>query len=224
MTIANVQHADFQRSQGVVGSDEGQGPRARSLLGWFGALLLFSSALLAPSPVTAQYVSDAALHASDESTPIGESDRKKLTFGVGVGSLYSTAGANIGFHDSKSLTVLSIGCNGMSSFRGCNDSVTLGYYRTDLFGWDSGRHALGLWGGRVGSSSYRGQDSLNSIAPSDVTNNLDFGPVWGFGVGYLYFHRGIGERGPVFGLGYQFEKGQNRRSDGTLQLSLGFQF
>ena len=201
-----------------LATTRGTGRQCVALHKGFLGLFLCVASVSFLEPASAQVSHDES---KDPVSSVGD-DPWKLTFGLGLGSLYSSAGVNVGIRDRESLLALSIGCRTLSDLHDCNESVLLGYYRANLFGSNSGRHAAGLWAGRTGSFARVRADDIDEqpIRPESLT----FDPLWGGGLGYLYFHKGIDSPGPVIGLGYQVEKGGSRDWDGRFEFSLGFQF
>ncbi len=220
MSIAKTLHLTKLQQTGQVDLKDHRMRCFKTISVSASCLLILLAGVLSTSQAAAQSISRTEL--TQERTGIESLDPWRFTAGIGVGSLYSTAGINVGMHNSNSLAVLSVGCGGGSSLNGCHESFLVGYYRAGLFGSGSDKHAFGMWAGQTDSSAYRGVENSNR-SPSDRTN-LDFDPVWGLGIGYAYFHNGIGNSGPVFGLGYQKERGDNHSRDGRFQLSIGFQF
>lgn len=130
-----------------------------------------------------------------------------LTIGLGFGALYSGLGVNIGMKREHDLGYLAIGCVsfGHSSSSGTESAcgVGAGWIWTNIFPASS-KTGLGIYVGPVGSVK-------------------DFETVYGIGVTYAYFFKGIDARG--WNLGVTPTIGSyDGDTKGGLLLQVGHQF
>lgn len=114
----------------------------------------------------------------------GTSAENNFTFGLGVGSLYSGLGANVGIQTENDLKYLSVGCVSYSSIYGETCGIGAGWVFTDIFDFQTPKHGLGIYVGIV----------------DDEYDDFDREAVYGAGLGYHYFVSGIDKSG--FNLGF----------------------
>jgi hypothetical protein len=107
-----------------------------------------------------------------------------FTFGIGAGSFYSGVGVNTGVQSKTDLKYLSIGCVSYSSLHGETCGVGVGWVKTDIFDFQTPKHGTSVYVGIVGSEYA----------------NFDHEAIYGVGLGYHYFLRGIDKSGFNFGL------------------------
>lgn len=107
-----------------------------------------------------------------------------FTFGVGLGSLYSGVGVNVGIQSKTDLKYLSVGCVSYSSLSGEACGGGIGWVKTDLFNSTNTKHGASVYLGIVGSEN-------------DHFNN---DPIYGLGLGYHYFFSGINQSGLNLGV------------------------
>ena len=143
-------------------------------------------------------------------TSIAES---KTSLGVGFGALYSGFGVNLGLRGENNFGYIAAGCIGV----GYSDNskwllpcgIGAGWLWSGLFSKANNRHGLGLYVGPVGVD---GGD-----------NGEDDTVVYGVGITYVYFLRGIHSSGWNFGI--TPAAGQyDGDVKGSLLLNIGFQF
>lgn len=135
----------------------------------------------------------------------------ELSFGTGVGALYSGLGINIGIRGESDFRFISAGCVdlGYNSVAGWYSAcgVGAGWIWSNILSKESNRHGIGFY---LGSLSGEG-------------SKIDPETVYGAGIPYVYFLRGIDEDGWNFGftpaLGWH-----NRDTIGSLWLQVGYQF
>lgn len=130
-----------------------------------------------------------------------------FTFGLGAGAFYSGVGVNAGIQSENDLKYVSVGCVSYSSIYGGTCGVGVGWVKTDIFDFQTPKHGTSLYLGVVGSES----------------NNYEHEAVYGAGLGYHYFLRGIGNAG--FNFGFTLVAGNEKDGigvDGFFQA--GYQF
>lgn len=112
----------------------------------------------------------------------------ELSFGTGVGLMYSGIGINIGIRGESDFRFISAGCvnfgyiTGIGWYSACGGGA--GWIWSNVLSKESDKHGIGLYLGAV----------------SDDGNDIDPGTVYGVGIPYVYFLRGINEGGWNFGL------------------------
>ncbi len=132
---------------------------------------------------------------------------EKVTFGLGVGSLYSGIGGNVGLKSKTDFKYFSTGCVSYSSINGSACGVGLGWVKTDLFSSANTNHGTSIYLGVVGSENKR----------------FDKKPIYGVGVGYHYFFSGMENSG--FNIGATVIAGKENGDIGLGgMLQLGYQF
>ncbi|MCP4990083.1 MAG: hypothetical protein GY928_29780 [Colwellia sp.] len=107
-----------------------------------------------------------------------------FTFGLGAGSFYSGVGLNAGIQSKTDLKYISAGCVSYSSIYGETCGVGAGWVKTDIFDFQTPKHGASLYVGIVG----------------DEYDNFDRKAIYGAGLGYHYFFRGIGNSGANLGF------------------------
>lgn len=129
-----------------------------------------------------------------------------LTFGSGFGALYSGLGVNIGVKREHDLRYLAIGCVGFGrSSDGTESScgIGAGWIWTNIFPANN-KSGLGFYVGPIDSDK-------------------DHDTVYGFGMTYVYFFKGID--GSSWNLGVTPTIGNyDRDTKGRLLLQVGYQF
>ena len=131
----------------------------------------------------------------------------KFTAGIGLGSLYAGIGLNVGIQSSTDFKYISSGCVSYSSMNGSTCGFGLGYMTTELFDYQSNKHAANFYIGMVGSER----------------DNFDDKALYGAGIGYSYFFSGINKSGGNIG----FTVVGAKKSDGLEiggMLQIGYQF
>jgi hypothetical protein len=130
-----------------------------------------------------------------------------FTFGLGVGSLYSGVGVNAGIQSKTELKYISAGCVSYSSIYGETCGVGAGWVKTDIFDFQTPKHGASLYIGIV-DSEY---------------NALDHDAVYGIGLGYHYFFKGIDQSG--VNLGFTVTAGNENDGIGMGGMfQIGYQF
>lgn len=130
-----------------------------------------------------------------------------FTFGIGAGSFYSGIGVNAGIKSKTDIKYISAGCVSYSSLNGEACGAGIGWVTTDLLSSTNNKHGTSVYLGIVGSE--------NTYYNND--------PIYGLGLGYHYFFRGINNSG--FNLGFTFVTGKDNDDldiDGMFQV--GYQF
>lgn len=130
-----------------------------------------------------------------------------FTFGLGAGAFYSGVGVNAGIQSKSDLKYVSAGCVSYSSIYGSTCGVGVGWVKTDIFDFQTPKHGASLYLGVVGSEY----------------DNFDHQAVYGAGLGYHYFLRGIGNAGFNFGLTLVAGNEKDGVGVGAL-LQAGYQF
>lgn len=130
-----------------------------------------------------------------------------FTFGLGAGSLYSGIGLNAGIQSKTDLKYISVGCMSYSSLYGETCGVGAGWVKTDIFDFQTPKHGASLYIGIVGSEY----------------DNFDHEAIYGAGLGYHYFFRGIGNSGA--NLGFTITGGNEKDGLGMGGMfQVGYQF
>jgi hypothetical protein len=138
---------------------------------------------------------------------------REVSLGVGVGALYSGVGVNVGLRGSNDFAYLALGCIGL----GYSDNsgwllpcgIGAGWIWTGLFSKTDNHHGLGIYAGPVGVD---GGD-----------NGDDDTAIYGLGITYVYFLRGIDSTGWSFGITPTIGKDDGDTKGGLL-LNAGYQF
>jgi len=126
---------------------------------------------------------------------------------MGAGSLYSGIGVNAGIQSYTDLKYISAGCVSYSSIYGETCGVGAGWVKTDIFDFQTPKHGASLYIGIVGSEY----------------DNLSHEAIYGVGLGYHYFFKGVGQSGA--NLGFTITAGNE--NDGIAMGSMfqvGYQF
>lgn len=130
----------------------------------------------------------------------------EVSFGGGVGSLYSGLGVNVALRGANHIGYVAAGCLGVmssSSGRVVPCGIGAGWLWTDLLTKVNDRHGIGIYAGPV---------------------EYQYGKIrYGLGFTYEYFLRGVNNKGWNFGttLATRRANGQARE---TLFLNTGYQF
>lgn len=107
-----------------------------------------------------------------------------FTFGLGAGTLHSGLGVNAGIQSKTDLQYISAGCVSYSSMYGETCGVGAGWVKTDIFDFQTSKHGVSVYIGIVGSEYI----------------DFDHEAVYGAGLGYHYFFRGLGYSGANLGF------------------------
>lgn len=130
-----------------------------------------------------------------------------FTFGLGAGSLYSGVGVNAGVQSKTEFKYISAGCVSYSSIYGETCGVGAGWIKTDIFDFQTPKHGASLYIGIVGSEY----------------DNFDRDAIYGVGLGYHYFFKGIDQSG--VNLGFTIVAGNENDDIGMGgMLQIGYQF
>jgi len=130
-----------------------------------------------------------------------------FTFGLGAGSLYSGVGVNVGVQSKTEFKYISAGCVSYSSIYGETCGVGAGWIKTDIFDFQTPKHGASLYIGIVGSEY----------------DNFDRDAIYGVGLGYHYFFKGIDQSG--VNLGFTIVAGNEYDDIGMGgMLQIGYQF
>lgn len=132
----------------------------------------------------------------------------EVSFGVGVGSLYSGIGVNAALKGDSHIGYVSAGCIGI----GYSDNsgwilpcgIGAGWIWTNLLTKTNNRHGLGLYAGPVG------------VNKNDKAR-------YGIGVTYVYFLQGVNTKGWNVGITQAVGK-ENGNTKGSLLINVGYQF
>lgn len=133
--------------------------------------------------------------------------KDSFTFGLGAGAFYSGVGVNAGIQSKSDLKYVSAGCVSYSSIYGSTCGIGVGWVKTDIFDFQTPKHGASLYLGIVGNEY----------------DNFDHQAVYGAGLGYHYFLRGIGNAGFNFGLTLVAGNEKDGVGVGAL-LQAGYQF
>ncbi|GGF77518.1 hypothetical protein [Alteromonas lipolytica] len=132
----------------------------------------------------------------------------EFSFGVGIGSLYSGLGVNVASRSATDLKYVSAGCMSYSSYGGATCGAGAGWIQADLLGFDNTNHGIGVYIGIVGDE----RESYN-----------DTKAVYGAGLSYHYFAKGIEQPGAHLGISL-VAGDTNSGLDTKLLLEFGYQF
>jgi hypothetical protein len=132
---------------------------------------------------------------------------ERFTFGLGAGTLYSGLGINVGMQSKTDLKYISAGCVSYSSIYGETCGVGAGWITTDLFDFQNSKHGASFYAGIVGRKY----------------DNFDHKAIYGAGLGYHYFFRGLGNSGANIGFTVTAGNGRDDIAMGSM-LQLGYQF
>ncbi|WP_159818778.1 hypothetical protein [Colwellia sp. 20A7] len=130
-----------------------------------------------------------------------------FTFGLGAGTLYSGLGINVGMQSKTDLKYISAGCVSYSSIYGETCGVGAGWITTDIFDFQTSKHGASFYVGIVGRKYA----------------NFDHKAIYGAGLGYHYFFRGLGNSGANIGFTITAGNGRDDIAMGGM-LQLGYQF
>ncbi|MEW6999216.1 hypothetical protein AADZ86_16140 [Colwelliaceae bacterium BS250] len=140
---------------------------------------------------------------------------KKYSFGIGIGSAYSGIGGNFGIVSKNDMKYISAGCVDSSSMYGTTCGVGAGWIKTDLFDLESNKHGVGVYVSIVGHESY-------ATFENEVYSSQD-DDIYGVGISYTYFMNGINESGTIFGISTHITNADHEDSYGGF-LQVGYQF
>ena len=136
---------------------------------------------------------------------------KNLSFGMGAGALYSGIGLNVGVRSEKDFRFIAAGCVELSytSVSGWQAAcgVGAGWIWTNILSRTSNKHGMGIYLGSIASDG----------------KSLDPKTIYGAGISYNYFLKGIDKSGWNLGVTPAIGRyrGDNR---GYLLLQAGYQF
>lgn len=142
--------------------------------------------------------------------PVASFAENEISFGAGVGSLYSGLGVNAALRGDDYMGYVAAGCVaiGYNSWSGAilPCGIGVGLLWTDLLTKTNNRHGIGLYAGPVGY-----KDNNNKEAR------------YGLGFTYVYFLQGINNKGWNFGITPATGK-ENGKAKGSLLINAGYQF
>lgn len=150
--------------------------------------------------------------------PVSAAD-SDVRFGLGVAPQYGGVGGSVQRVTDYDLLAFGVGVIGYSSWEGTAIGAAISYQRADLIGVREGepnRHALGFMVGAVGNET---SARYTNGQWQDTSNDA----IWGGGLTYNYYHRGIRNSGWVVGLALTHGKGSYRDVTGG-GITLGYQF
>ncbi len=136
-----------------------------------------------------------------------------ISFGVGVGALYSGLGVNINKVDDGEMWYGSTGCVA-DVISGTICGVGFGWVTTNYWDVADDKHGLGLYLGVIDGGS-------------TINNNggFDKDPYYGAALGYHYFMNGIDKAGMTFGATVTYaDKKDSWKDDVSFMLQIGYQF
>lgn len=143
----------------------------------------------------------------------------EMSVGLGVGFMYSGIGGNLAFVDDDSMKYISLGCVSYGSTDGARCGGGIGWITTDLFNFESNKHGFGIYAGIVGNEGYSSYSSSSDSTDIYRHNNT----VYGAGVSYTFFTRGINKRGTTLGFSIHASNAEfDNKYGGFLQV--GYQF
>lgn len=144
-------------------------------------------------------------------TSISHASDQDVSIGVGVGALYGGIGINAGLRGDNDFRYIAAGCIALSYWSGggwqAACGVGVGWMWTNILSSSSNKHGLGFY---LGPVDHKGS-----------SDNME-GTVYGAGVSYGYFFRGINESG--WNLGATPAIGHDDEADAHLILQAGYQF
>lgn len=135
----------------------------------------------------------------------------ELSFGTGIGALYSGLGINISLRGESDFRFISAGCvelgykTGPGWYSACGGGA--GWIWSNILSKESNKHGIGFYLGPVYSGG----------------SDIDPETVYGAGIPYVYFLRGIDEGGWNFGFTPALGR-HNGDTKGYLLLQAGYQF
>lgn len=135
----------------------------------------------------------------------------EVSFGVGIGALYSGIGVNAGLKNENDFKYIAAGCIGI----GHSDNsgwilpcgIGAGWIWTGLLSKDDHRNGLGIYVGPVGIN--KGNTENKNKAR------------YGLGITYVYFQNGIRANGWNFGITPAISE-ENGNNKGSLLLNVGY--
>lgn len=134
-----------------------------------------------------------------------------LSLGLGLGGSYSVMGFNVALRGNDDLKYVSLGCTTVAYYSSDGAHAACGpgagWWKAGLLG-EGTRHALGAYLGPVSThtAGYR-----------------EMKPVYGLGLGYNYYFRGISQPGFNAGLMPTLSRSEGATKAGML-VGLGYQF
>jgi len=170
---------------------------AKSEKGYFMKLVCSKKSVCRKIAITSLFFCSLGVHAEN-----------LFSFGVGIGYSYSGLGVNVSKLAANDIKYFSAGCVSHSTTFGSACGVGIGWITTELLKTPSKKHGLGGYLGIVGSE--------NKINVSSFDNES----VYGLGIGYHYFFKGISE--PGTNLGFSLVAGEG--GENSVMLQLGYQF
>lgn len=132
----------------------------------------------------------------------------QISIGVGIGPAYGGLGINVARIVTGNMHYGAIGCFAYSPDRSDTAcGAAIGWISTNIFAPTMDKHGIGIHLGAVGSEN----------TPTDITT------VYGGGVTYTYFFRGLNSRGT--NIGASIVAGEYQRGVKTeLLIQVGHQF
>jgi len=148
-----------------------------------------------------------AVMASISLSTLSAQAEDSYSVGLGMGTLYSGVGVNVAMLSKHDMKYISGGCLSYSSFGGVTCGAGIGWIKTDLFDANSDNHGFGLYLGAVGTERRRFEDKA----------------LYGAGIGYHYFFRGIANSGGHIGVSVTHGRGKSENGSGVI-FEFGYQF
>ncbi len=144
-----------------------------------------------------------------------EEQNQRYSIGLGMGAIYSGVGANLALISDNDMKYISTGCVGYSSLHGSTCGFGAGWIKTDLFDFDSNKHGFGIYATLVDRERYATSNN----------NQYDFqeNDVYGVGISYNYFFRGISSSGTIIGLSVHATNAEYKDNYGAY-FQIGYQF
>jgi hypothetical protein len=143
-------------------------------------------------------------------------DDPYVTISMGVGMQYGGLGINLTRVSDHDLKYLSVGWLGQNANDDNFIGLTVGWLRTDLFNLDSNRHGFGISLGRIGWEQIDEQVGNGEYIEHDRY-------VYGVGLDYVYFSKGIGRPGKKYGVSLIRVDSETTPSVG-IGFSMGYRF
>lgn len=152
------------------------------------------------------------------SAPVS-AENAQVRAALGGGNEYGGLGVQLARTSDYDRWSLGLGLAGYSDFYGAAYGAAFSYQRADLIGVRGGepnRHALGVFIGPVGTE---GEAEFRN----GFYETRDYKAVWGAGVNYHYYRRGI--NAPGWSVGFGVGHGSGRHRDMTnVNIAVGYQF
>lgn len=150
---------------------------------------------------------------------VANAQSSHLRVAFGAGNEYGGLGLQVARTTDSDRWSIGAGVAGHSDFYGTAYGAALSYQRADLIGvraQEPNRHALGVFVGPVGTE---GEAQFRN----GFYETRDYKPVWGAGVNYHYYRRGINTAG--WSVGFGVGHGSGRYRDMTnVNIAVGYQF